>query len=445
MTVEAPPKDHGGLVRHLFFFIAFVPLLSWNFFTMLTGYWMFKFRDPQPAADQVQTDPDSQLNITSSAIIHSSLDDVKNALQVDFTSYMVITCMIPTVTVPFINAAVGHRFKTTPRLIVSLVVLTALLSFHLAMASIDTDGWQRIFLFVTLFTVFLFGTFIAVFISGFTGIAGCFPRDYMIALLRGQSLCAVFSAMANIVLLTVNTDDLSVAFYCFSLTILLHLAAFFALAGVTKTAFYKHHAAGPAPTQEEEQPLLGPATDPHPIKLTSVAWNIRVEMVTIFLLYMITMACHPGLTVLIEATGLHNGSATSWEKVYFVPVNCFLCFTVGNFLGRVVMPHLPVPTPTLALLLTLLRVLALPLFLVCNLVPHKRFFTPILIHSDVAYIVLMLIFSISTGILTSVSMVGVKARVKKEEQQAATNIMVGVRGLGLVIGSAISVLMVQLL
>ena len=71
----------------------------------------------------------------------------------------------------------------------------------------------------------------------------------MIALLRGQSLCAVFSAMANIVLLTVNTDDLSVAFYCFSLTILLHLAAFFALAGVTKTAFYKHHAAGPAPTQ----------------------------------------------------------------------------------------------------------------------------------------------------------------------------------------------------
>ena len=89
MTVEAPPKDHGGLVRHLFFFIAFVPLLSWNFFTMLTGYWMFKFRDPQPAADQVQTDPDSQLNITSSAIIHSSLDDAKNALQVDFTSYMV--------------------------------------------------------------------------------------------------------------------------------------------------------------------------------------------------------------------------------------------------------------------------------------------------------------------------------------------------------------------
>ena len=101
------------------------------------------------------------------------------------------------------------------------------------------------------------------------------------------------------------------------------------------------------------------------------------------------------------------------------------------------------PTPTLALLLTLLRVLALPLFLVCNLVPRKRFFTPVLIHSDVVYICLMLIFSISTGILTryspfaeiicmefiltfcfSVVMVGVKTRVRKEEQHTATNIMV---------------------
>ena len=141
----------------------------------------------------------------------------------------------------------------------------------------------------------------------------------MIALLRGQGLCALFSAVVNVVLLSISTDDLwgvfgvhfggfqnpqnSVAFSCFSLTILLHLAAFLALAGVTKTAFYKHYAAAPAPaqvrlpyhdssaalssvelvvsSQEEERPLLGPATDPHPINLTSVAWSIRVELVTI--------------------------------------------------------------------------------------------------------------------------------------------------------------------
>ena len=89
MTVAAPPKDHGGFVRHLFFFIAFVPLLSWNFFTILTGYSKFKFRDPHPVVDPALIDPGFQLRTTSNTTIHSSLDEVKNALQVDFTSYMV--------------------------------------------------------------------------------------------------------------------------------------------------------------------------------------------------------------------------------------------------------------------------------------------------------------------------------------------------------------------
>ena len=78
--------------------------------------------------------------------------------------------MIPTVTLPLINAAVGHRlslsrqemhvfgnfrFTTMPRLFASLFGLTVILVFHLIMTAVNTDAWQRIFLFVTLFTVFL--------------------------------------------------------------------------------------------------------------------------------------------------------------------------------------------------------------------------------------------------------------------------------------------------
>ena len=84
MTAEVTPEDRGGLVRHLFFFLGFVPLLSWNFFTMLTGYWMFKFRDPQNAFNG------SSPNATQTASLN---DEVMNALQVDFTSYMVGTIM----------------------------------------------------------------------------------------------------------------------------------------------------------------------------------------------------------------------------------------------------------------------------------------------------------------------------------------------------------------
>ena len=118
-----------------------------------------------------------------------------------------------------------------------------------------------------------------------------FVRDYMIALLRGQALCAVFSVVANIIVLSLSSDDISVAFYCFALTVILHLAALFALIGITKNAFYKHHAAVPASTevnniaesvhtQEEERPLLGRAAAPVNISLVSIALKIRVELVS---------------------------------------------------------------------------------------------------------------------------------------------------------------------
>ena len=89
MTAEATPEDRGGLVRHLFFFLGFVPLLSWNFFTMLTGYWLFKFRDvSSPNATQTAgLNSTTQLNSTQTA--NSLNEEVMNALQVDFTSYMV--------------------------------------------------------------------------------------------------------------------------------------------------------------------------------------------------------------------------------------------------------------------------------------------------------------------------------------------------------------------
>ena len=380
------PKDHGGLVRHLFFLLAFVPLLSWNFFTMLTGYWMVKFRTPWPEP-------------TANISWEEPVEVKMNPLQVDFTSYMVVTFMVPTVTVPLLNAVIGHRFSAAPRLLAALASLTILVSFHLAMALTDTDAWQQEFLTLTLVTIFLLASTISVFVSGFTGLAGCFPKDYMISLLRGQSLCAVFTALANIAILAAGSSPEADAFYCFGLTVLLQLVALFAFVTMTRSEFYQHHAARPRPAAPEAAPLLGPPAGA-PAGLAAVAWGVRVDLVTMVLLYATTLACHPGLTVLVEATNLRTPAAGPWETTYFVPTACFLTFTVGNFLGRMVMPHLPTTSSTTNLILTLLRTAALPLFLLCNLVPRQRVHTPVLLPSDLVYVLVMLLFSVSSGVLT---------------------------------------------
>ena len=52
-----------------------------------------------------------------------------------------------------------------------------------------------------------------------------------------------------------------------------------------------------------------------------------------------------------------------------------------------------------ALTLALLRLVFLPLFLLCNLAPHDRHLTPVIFHSDAVFIVLIIVFGVSNGFL----------------------------------------------
>ena len=87
--VPPVPTDPHGLLRHLFLFIAFVPLLSVHFFLVMTAYWMSKFEDP--------LSPDRRTH-----------------LQIPFTAYLSAS-FPPSVVVPLLNALVGHRYRTSPR------------------------------------------------------------------------------------------------------------------------------------------------------------------------------------------------------------------------------------------------------------------------------------------------------------------------------------------
>ena len=61
--------------------------------------------------------------------------------------------MVPNVTMLLLNAAFGHRFKTQPRLLVSLVLVILFFIFTDVMVMINTDDWQDIFYVVTLISV----------------------------------------------------------------------------------------------------------------------------------------------------------------------------------------------------------------------------------------------------------------------------------------------------
>ena len=89
--------------------------------------------------------------------------DYDEKVQKDWGPNMSMASMIPNVTFLLLNAVFGHRFKTTPRLLISLIFVIVLFAFTCAMAKINTDEWQNAFWSVTIASIVLININAAIF------------------------------------------------------------------------------------------------------------------------------------------------------------------------------------------------------------------------------------------------------------------------------------------
>ena len=130
------PEDKFNLVYLIFGWLGIGTLLPWNFFITVTAYWDAKWQDPV------------QLGANSSSGGNVVLE--RNEMQTNWNSNMAMASMIPNVTFLLLNAVFGHHFRTTPRLLVSLIFVILLFGATCAMTKIDTNEYQHEFYIGTL-------------------------------------------------------------------------------------------------------------------------------------------------------------------------------------------------------------------------------------------------------------------------------------------------------
>ncbi|XP_023334824.1 equilibrative nucleoside transporter 1 [Eurytemora carolleeae] len=425
-------KDEYNMVYMIFFYLSVGMLLPWNFFINVNGYWMFKFRTVNETIEGNNTD-----------IGPGKLND----RQLEFTADLALAAMLPNVMFLIVNGLIGHRLRIIPRLIFSLIGVVILFMVTTVFVYVDTDRWQDWFLTITLTTVVLINICNGIFQGGFFGLAGMFPSRYMNAVLTGQGLGGVITALLNIILLAIGGNDVDAAFYCFLLSVVFLSGSVLVFFGLTKTRLFKHYTQSAITLSSEETSLLDPPGVNQEVSLIEVIKIIWEEEITVFLIYVVTLACFPAVTVLVQSTNKGLPGSGNWENLYFVPVSCFLFFNLGDYFGRTLssINRFPKPGPKLCLLLAVVRIFFIPLFMMCNAVPESRYYTPILIYSDTAYILLIFILSISNGYMTGIVMVSAPYRVPVHLKQTAANFMAGILGVGLAAGAAISSAAVQLL
>jgi len=427
------PRDPCKMVYAIFFWLGIGTLLPWNMFITVNAYWDEKYR-----------------NVTESSngtIISGETEDLAGL----WPGYLAVSSMVPNVIFLILNGVFGHKFKTQPRLIVSLVFVIILFIFTSVMVKIDTDTWQSTFMYLTLASVVAININAAIFQGGILGVAGKFPPSYMGAVFSGQAVGGIFASGTNVVVLALGATPTQAAFFCFVLSVVFLGTALVAYFVATRSEFYRHYL-GEGDAQVHDDHKLLDNSPQHktkiPVKVNplSVLGSIWPYGLAVFLTFMVTLGCFPAITVRVKSTVAEG----LWPEKFFIPVSCFLLFNVGDYLGRFLASMIQLPKPgkfgaTLTLILSLVRICFIPLFLFCNAVPGARSLTPVLMESDTAYIIIMSIFSISNGYLGSICMMSAPQVVLDEEAQTAASLMVALLGVGLGTGAFLSNFFVMLL
>ena len=270
--------------------------------------------------------------------------------------------------------------------------------------------------------------------------AGKFPPQYMGIVFGGQAFGGIFASVTNVVVILFGVKPSDAAFFCFLIAVVFLATVLLSFIVVTRSGFFQFYLDEKKPADVEFK------------SKKVVPWfvfkTISVYAVSIFLIFTVTLACFPAITVLVTSStlpkdGAYDPQDYEWGTKYFIPVCCFVLFNVGDWLGCFAAKLIQWPKPGrfgmfFILFLVILRLAFIPLFLLCNANPLGRNLTSVYFYHDAFYIGFMALFSLSNGYLSSICMMSAPQLVKGSEAQTAAGMMVALLGLGLGAGSLMS-------
>ena len=243
------------------------------------------------------------------------------------------------------------------------------------------------------------------------------------------------SSGLSVILLAIGGDAVRVAVFYFLFAAIFLIVSLVLFIFISKNRFYKFYSSN---ATEDTQ-----IKDVDHIFILKHTWLFNVS---IFLVYFVTMSVYPAIHISAESTS----SNSNWNK-YFLPVGAFFLYNLLDFCGRFLAAVFKWPKPTdvgakICFCLSLLRISFIPLLMFCNIRPNERVHSQVFFQSDVAFLIIHGLFSLSNGYMTNINMMNGPSMVNGEDNQAvAASMMVFMLVFGLFIGACFSYLWVLLL
>ncbi|XP_055921670.1 equilibrative nucleoside transporter 2 [Eupeodes corollae] len=411
------PNDKYNFTYLVFYILGAATMAPWNFFITAEDYWLYKFRNTTYNG----TDPDPPLT----------------PMQKNFTCYLTLTASLAGMTFLLLNAVYGHHVSQRLKMLGTMIVIFLVFIMTTAFVEVDTDKWQHQFFLMTMAMVVVINISSAVMSGGLFGMAGIFTSEYMTAVVSGQALGGIFTALAFILALTFGASAKTTAFLYFSIGIFIVFLSIVTYMIMEHQKFFKYHMN--KNVNDPARPKSGLVLKPN---FMEVFGKVYVYSICICTVFAMTLSVYPAVTQLVLSE--NAGKKHLWNDVYFMPVTNYLCFNAGDYLGRIFAGLLEKPRndPHLLLLFTIMRVIFIPLFMMSN---SNHFFLPTVVHSDVIFISMMILFAISNGYLTNIALVMAPKSVMQHEKEMASSIMAAALSVGISIGAIVSMVFVELL
>lgn len=424
------PKDRFHMVYMIFYLLGLGSLAPWNFFITASEYFKFKLRNTtQPDEDYLNPDYETEL-------------------QAMFESYLVVASTIPNLAFNFITALIIQRICLKTRMVSSLVLIILMFLLTVSLVKINTDMWQSPFFWITMVTAVLISSGGSVLGASLFGLASLFPSQYVQATMTGQAMGGIFAAVANLVTLSIGSDviDSGLSFFLFAaLMAVLTLIGYGCLYCIS---YSKYHILEIGNTIAVD---VNSHTEDHiefvtPVHACSYYTNIFKKVwkegVSVCFVFLVTVSCFPAISSSIVSVDKEH---TEWTEKYFSGLVCFLLFNCGDWSGRSVAGSIQWPRfgqSCLLLVLSLIRVVFIPLLMYCNAQPRTGH---VIFNSDVYPVVFILLLGLTNGYFGTLAMMYGPQRVTPDKAENTGAMMSTFLTLGLVSGSLIAILLMKLL
>ncbi|XP_053291801.1 equilibrative nucleoside transporter 1 isoform X1 [Pleuronectes platessa] len=436
MTAINAPRDKYNAVWIIFFILGLGTLLPWNFFMTATMYFTSRLKDPPT---------DLSTNVTANSTMEGV--DTRNVLESKFNNVMTLCAMVPLLIFTCLNSFIHQRIPQKLRISGSLTVI--LVVFLLTAVFVKVDMTPMTFFTVTMIKIICINSFGAVLQGSLFGLAGLLPASYTTPIMSGQGLAGAFAAFSMICALASGSALQDSAFGYFITACVVIFLAIMSYLALPRMEFFQYYTESnrSRPSEDEEnkldflknaekRPVVSLMDDEAKpsVSVINIFKQIWVMALSVCFIFTVTIGTFPAVTVDVKSTVANGGG---WD-MYFIPVSCFLLFNTMDWAGRSLTAVCMWPGKDSLWLPVLvgLRVVFIPLFMLCNVQP--RYYLPVWFSHDAWYIIFMIFFSFSNGYLASLCMCFGPKKVPQHEAETAGAIMAFFLSLGLALGAAVS-------